>query len=209
MNDQAPTVFVVDDDAALRKALVRLLRAAEQTVETFESAQDFFARLPPDRPGCLVLDVRMPGMSGLELQEALAARGRSWPVIFLTGHGDIPMSVKAMKAGAADFLTKPVKGRVLLEAVAAAFEADRRARASRATRDELAARLGKLSPREREVFDHVVRGRLNKQIALLLGTTERTVKAHRANVMAKMRVGSLAELVQAADLLGLTGAPTS
>lgn len=191
-----PTVFIVDDEATLRTALARLLRSMELEVALFASSEEFIAAYDPDAPGCLLLDVAMPGLNGLELQDVLAKRGGSLPIIFLSGRADVPISVVAMKAGAADFLTKPVVDEVLLAAVRAAFDKDRLARRARAEAAELAARLAALTPREREVLGHVVAGRLNKQIASDLGTVEQTIKIHRSRVMTKLKVSSVADLVR-------------
>jgi len=196
MSNVVPTVFVVDDDPAVLKGLSRLLRAARLTVSTFSSSQEFLEQLDPLGPGCLVLDLAMPGLNGLELQEALMKKGNAVPIIFLTGHGDVPTSVQAMKRGALDFLTKPVNDEDLLKAVYAAIEKDRNARQARAELDEIRERLATLTPREREVLTHVVSGQLNKQIAFDLGTVEQTIKVHRARVMEKMKVHSVAELVR-------------
>jgi FixJ family two-component response regulator len=190
-----PTVFVVDDDAAVLKSLSRLLRAAGLAVATFSSPRDFLDGHDPQAPGCLVLDMAMPGLNGLELQQALIARGHELAIIFLTGHGDIPMSVKAMKHGAVDFLTKPVNDDDLLQAVRIAIEKDQRQRQARAEVAEIQQRLDTLTPREREVLQHVISGHLNKQTAADLGTVEKTIKVHRARVMEKMKVSSVAELV--------------
>jgi len=199
----APTVFIVDDDPAVLKSLARLLRAARLTAATFASPQDFLARHDPSRPGCLVLDVAMPGLNGLELQQALLAGGHEVPIIFLTGHGDIPMSVQAMKRGAVDFLTKPVNDHDLLEAIHTALEKDRRQRQVLAEAAEILQRLASLTPREREVLEHVIAGQLNKQTAAALGTAEKTIKVHRARVMEKMKVQSVAELVHLAERAGI------
>ena len=197
---EKPIIHVVDDDDSLRKAVTRLLRAAGYDVCAYASAGDFaLASRENNRRGCVLLDVRMPGPSGLDLQEALAREDEPLPVIFLTGHGDVRTSVRAMKAGAVDFLTKPIKRDVLLNAVRTALARDLRLHTSLEQLRDLRARFAKLTPREREVFDLVVAGRLNKQIAAELGMAERTVKAHRAQVMAKMQVTSLAELVHLAD----------
>ena len=201
MSDAVPTVFVVDDDPAVLKGLSRLLRAARLDVATFSSPQEFLERHDPNAPGCLVLDLSMPGLNGLELQEALATKGFAVPIIFLTGHGDIPTSVQAMKRGALDFLTKPVNDDDLLKAVHAAIEKDRIARLALAELDEIQQRLATLTPREREVLTHVVSGQLNKQIAYDLGTVEQTIKVHRARVMEKMKVDSVAELVRLTERL--------
>jgi FixJ family two-component response regulator len=192
------TVFIVDDDPAVLKGLARLLRSAGLAVGTFSSAQDFLNQYIPDTPGCLVLDVAMPGLNGLELQKALTAKGSAIPIIFLTGHGDIPMSVQAMKRGAADFLTKPVNDDDLLKALRAALGKDRIARRARAEIADIKQRLATLTPREREVLEHVVSGQLNKQTAADLGIVEKTIKVHRARMMEKMKVHSVAELVHLA-----------
>ena len=196
-----PVVFVVDDDASMREALSSLLRSVGLRVLTFASVGDFLIAQRPDAPACLVLDVRLPEISGLELQRTLAAARDPLPIIFITGHGDIPMSVRAMKAGAVEFLTKPFSHRDLLDAVRLALEGDRLARRQRALDLEIRARYDSLTPREQQVLHQVVAGKLNKQIAAELGTSERTVKAHRAQVMGKMQVDSVAELVRAADAL--------
>ena len=203
MSQEEPTVFIVDDDPAVLKSLSRLLRASQFNVVTFGSPQEFLERHDPHTPGCLVLDVAMPGLNGLELQEALTAKGSAIPIIFLTGHGDIPMSVQAMKGGALDFLTKPVHDKDLLKAVEAALEKDRIERQSRAELNDIRERLATLTPREREVLIHVVSGQLNKQIAYDLGTVEKTIKVHRARVMEKMKVGSVAELVRLTERAGI------
>jgi FixJ family two-component response regulator len=181
---------------------VRLLRAAGHTVEAFASAREFLERERYAGPGCLVLDLRMPEMTGLELQEALDRVGHALPVVFISGHGDVPASVRAMKAGAIDFLTKPVQKRTLLQAVERALARDAAARAARAERDAARARLGRRTPRERQVCDLVANGLLNKQIAAELGTGEKTIKFHRAHVMEKLGVGSVAELVRLIDRAG-------
>ena len=191
-----PTVFFVDDEAAVRKAVSRVLRSAQVQVAEFASPGEFLAAHDPDAPGCLLLDVAMPGLSGPELQRILGGRDGTRPIIFLSGHADVPISVGAMKDGAVDFLTKPVRDEVLLAAVRAAFEKDRIARITQREQAGIAARLAKLTPREREVLDHVVTGELNKQIAGALGTVEQTIKVHRARVMEKMGVHSVAELVR-------------
>jgi RNA polymerase sigma factor (sigma-70 family) len=197
---EKPIVHVVDDDDSLRKAVTRLLHAAGYDVRAYASAGDFaLASRENDRRGCVLLDVRMPGPSGLDLQEALAKEDEPLPVIFLTAHGDVPTSVRAMKAGAVDFLTKPIKRDALLSAVRTALARDLRSHTSHEQRRDLRIRFAKLTPRERNVFELVVAGRLNKQIAAELGMAERTVKAHRAQVMAKMQATSLAELVHLAD----------
>jgi FixJ family two-component response regulator len=197
-----PTVFVVDDDTAVLKSLSRLLRSAGLAVATFSSPRDFLDRHDPNTPGCLVLDVAMPGLNGLELQQALKARGPDPAIIFLTGHGDIPMSVNAMKRGAVDFLTKPVNDDDLLKAIRVAIEKDRLQRQADAEVTEIQQRLATLTPREREVMHHVISGHLNKQTAADLGTVEKTIKVHRARVMEKMKVHSVAELVHLAERAG-------
>jgi FixJ family two-component response regulator len=195
------SVFVVDDDVSFRRSTERLLRLAGFNVRVFQSAGEFLAAGPAEGPSCLLLDVRMPGLSGLDLQQELTKGGTTIPIIFITGHGDIPMSVKAMKAGAVEFLTKPLRKQELLDAIEQALARDRAARAERAKLAELSARYESLTPREREVMAHVVSGLLNKQIAAKLNTVEKTVKFHRAHIMEKMDAGSLAELVRmAADL---------
>lgn len=202
-----PIVHIVDDDDAARTAVVRLLSAAGYVARGYTSAGEFLMTANDDAPGCLVLDVRLPGPSGLELQEALARRHSLLPVIFLTGYGDIPMSVRAIKAGAVDFLTKPVQRAALIGAVQSALERDSRNRHDRESSRALREKFAALTPRERDVFVRVVRGKLNKQIAADLGTAERTVKAHRAHVMEKLDVASVAELVQVAEQLK-TATPT-
>jgi FixJ family two-component response regulator len=202
---EKPLVYVVDDDDSLRKALTRLLHAAGYAVRAYASAGDFALSDRDNRRGCVLLDVRMPGPSGLDLQEALAKEDEPLPVIFLTAHGDVPTSVRAMKTGAVDFLTKPIKREVLLNAVRAALARDMRLHTSHEELRELRMRFAKLTPREREVFDLVVAGRLNKQTAAELGISERTVKVHRAQIMIKMHATSLAELVHLADKMRSAG----
>jgi FixJ family two-component response regulator len=201
MSSGRSVVFVVDDDVSMRDALRNLLRSVGLQVETFDSAQEFLARPRPDAPGCLVLDVRLPGLSGLDLQRELAKADIDIPIIFITGHGDIQMSVQAMKAGAVEFLEKPFRDQDVLDAVQQAIERDREARAQRQEAAELRARYDSLTAREREVMTLVVRGLLNKQIAAEVGTTEATVKLHRGRVMHKMQAGSLADLIRKAAKL--------
>jgi FixJ family two-component response regulator len=206
MMTPSPTVFIVDDDSAVLKSLARLLRSARLNVMAFGSPQEFLERHDPRAPGCLVLDLAMPGLNGLELQAALTVKGSAIPIIFLTGHGNIPASVQAMKRGALDFLTKPVNDDDLLKAVQVAIEKDRIARIARAELEDIQARLDSLTPREREVLTHVVSGQLNKQTAADLGTVEKTIKVHRARVMEKMKVHSVAELVHLAERAGIRAA---
>ena len=196
-------VFVIDDDASMRDAISRLLNAVGLTVQTFASAREFLAGKLPDVPGCAVLDVRLPGLSGLDLQREMVERGIHIPVIFITGHGDIPMSVQAMKAGAVEFLTKPFRDQDLLDAVRLGIQLDRQGRKERAELAELRDGHRQLTPREREVMSLVVAGLLNKQIALRLGTSEKTIKIHRSHVMQKMRADSLADLVRMSQKLGI------
>src|SRR5437870_1700362 len=199
------TVFVVDDDDAVRKAVSRLLRSAGIAVAVFASPREFLAQYDPATPGCLVLDIAMPGFNGLQLQTALGEKGCILPIIFLTGHGDVSKSVQAMKHGAFDFFSKPVKDKDLLTAVRAAIQRDAVARREHAELSEIRARLDTLTPREREVLEHVVSGKLNKQIAGDLGITEATVKMHRSRVMAKMKVQSVAELARLTERCGTRG----
>jgi FixJ family two-component response regulator len=202
VSHQAPTVFVVDDDVAVLRSLARLLRSAGLRVVTFSSPEEFRDGHDATVPGCLVLDVAMPGLNGLELQQALVAAGHERPIVFLTGHGDIPMSVQAMKLGAVDFLTKPVDDSDLLRAIQAAVERDGAERQVLAEVADIEQRLATLTPREREVLEHVIAGRLNKQTAADLGTVEKTIKVHRARVMNKMKVQSVAELVRLVEKAG-------
>jgi FixJ family two-component response regulator len=203
MSDADPIVCVVDDDPSIRDALTSLLRSVGLRVETFGSARAFLTRQPSDAPGCLVLDVRLPGLSGLDLQRELAAAQITMPIIFITGHGDIPMTVQAMKAGAVEFLTKPFRDQDLLDAIQQAIDRDRVVRRQRANLAALRQRYNLLTPREQEVMQHVVSGRLNKQIASDLGTSEITIKLHRGQVMHKMQAKSFADLVRMAATLGL------
>lgn len=198
-----PTVFVVDDYTPVRKAISRLLRTAGFVVAAFASAEEFLTQYDPQTPGCLVLDLAMPAVSGLELQNILAEKGSPLPIIFLTAHGNIPKSVEAMKHGAIDFLTKPVNDEDLLGAIRMAIEKDRAIRHEQIELSEIRARLATLTPREREVLKQVVAGKLNKQIASDLGTVEQTIKIHRARVMQKMRVQSVAELVRLTQRCGI------
>ena len=200
-----PTVFVVDDYAPGRRSISRLLQAAGFAVTAFASAKEFLAQYDAEAPGCLVLDLAMPAVSGLELQGLLADRGSLLPIIFLTAYGDIPKSVQAMKLGASDFLTKPVNDEDLLAAVRVAIEKNRALRRDEEELSEIRAHLATLTPREREVLEYVVAGKLNKQIAGELGTVEQTVKIHRAHVMQKMRVQSVAELVRMTERCGIGG----
>ena len=201
MREADAVVFVVDDDAAVRRSLDNLIRSVGLRAETFASAQEFLSSKRPDVPGCLVLDVRLPGLSGLDLQNRMAEADMEIPIIFITGHGDIPMTVQAMKAGAVEFLTKPFREQDLLDAIQQALERDSQAREQRAEIEGLRRRFASLTPREREVMVLMVAGLLNKQIAGELGASETTVKIHRHNVMGKMGAGSLADLVRMADKL--------
>jgi FixJ family two-component response regulator len=203
MSDETPIVFVVGDDPSVRASMERLLRSVGLDVETFESAAELIRAPRPERPACLVLDVGLPGQSGLDLQRELVAAGVTIPIVFVTGQGDIPMTVRAMKAGAVEFLTKPYRRNHLLDAVRTAIERDRVARRDRSEMDTLRARYAELTAREREVMTRIVAGMLNKQIAFELDTVESTVKFHRAHIMQKMHAKSLADLVGMATRLGL------
>ena len=203
MSKESEIVYVVDDEAGMRKALTRLLRSEGFDVRAFASARDFLAAFRSEETACLVLDVTMPGLDGMELQRRLTHADVLVPIVFLTGKGDIPMSVRAIKAGAVDFLTKPVNDADLLRAVRAALQQAENRKAAHATAAALAARFASLTPREREVMAHVVAGKLNKQIAADLGTSEQTIKVHRGRVMEKMGVEWLADLVRAAERLGI------
>lgn len=207
MTDPAPTVFIVDDDPSVLKSLGRLMRSVGLNAATFAEPQAFLDNHDPNAPGCLVLDVAMPHINGLELQQALAAKGSELPVIFITGHGDIPMSVRAIKQGAADFFTKPVNDSDLIEAIHNAITKDRIARQARTKLNELQQRLATLTPREREVISHVVSSKRNRQIATELGTAEQTIKLHRASLMKKLKAGSLADLLKLAERLGIIASP--
>ena len=203
MTESDRVVFIVDDDASFRESLKDLIESVGLRAEVFASAQEFLRSKCPDVPGCLVLDVRLKGLSGLDLQKRMAENGMEIPIIFMTGHGDIPMTVQAMKAGAVEFLTKPFRDQDLLDAIQQALERDRESREQRTKIEELHIRYRSLTPREREVMALVVAGLLNKQIAGELGTSEASVKVHRQHVMEKIGAGSLAELVRMADKLGI------
>ncbi|MDJ0805679.1 MAG: response regulator FixJ [Gammaproteobacteria bacterium] len=198
-----PTVFVVDDDQAIRSSLKWLIESVAMQVKTFESADAFIENYYPGRSGCLLLDVRMPGMSGLELQEYLAEQRISIPVIIITGHGDVPMAIRAMKAGAVDFIEKPFNDELLLESIRHALMLDEQQRDKQSQKAEIATRLARLTPREHEVMAMVTEGKANKEIASALGVSAKTVEAHRARVMEKMQAGSLADLVRMAMLANI------
>ena len=203
MKEPGAKVFVVDDDDSVRVALHRLIESVGIEVESFSSAGEFLSRLPYDGPGCLVSDVRMPGMSGLDLQEELSEAGHTMPIIFITGHGTVPVSVKAMKAGAVDFLEKPFEDQALLDLIQHAIESDRATKREEARKNELLHRFESLTSREKEVLALVVAGKLNKQVAFELEISEKTVKVHRGRVMEKMQAESLADLVRIAEGLPL------
>jgi len=203
MINPPPVVFIVDDEPSVREAVARLMRSAGLATRTFASSMEFLDAYQPDAHCCVILDVAMPQISGLELQQALAQAGVAPPIVFLTGRGDVPLSVRAMKQGATDFLTKPIDAEELLTAVRAALARGATTWKARVERAEIQRRLATLTPREREVLEHVVSGRLNKQTAADLGTVEKTIKVHRARVMQKMNVQSLAELVRLAESAGV------
>jgi FixJ family two-component response regulator len=204
MTENRPIVFVVDDEPAICLSLQRLVRSVGLEAQTFSSAQEFLGAKRPDGPGCLVLDVRLPGLSGLDLQQELLNAKVDLPIVFITGHGDIPMTVRAMKAGAVEFLTKPFRDQDLIDAIQHGIEKHRAARRERGKINEFKILYDSLTPREREVFSLVVRGLLNKQIAAQLGAAEKTIKVHRGQVMHKMKAESLADLVRIGEKLGLT-----
>jgi len=203
MNPTQPTVFVVDDEPSVRKSLGRLLRAAGYRVEAFASAREFLQRDLGVEVGCLVLDVQMPDLNGLELQQALAEKDRSLPIVFITGHGDIPMSVRAMKAGATDFLSKPVDEKDLLGAITRALEQSQQQSSQLVASTEIKHLLATLTPREHEVLLQVITGKPNKQIAVVLDASEKTIKVHRSRVMHKLQVQSVADLVRLCEKVGI------
>jgi FixJ family two-component response regulator len=203
VTEEKAVVYVVDDDPSVRKSLERLLRSADYDAKTFASAPEFLDFTCPDTPGCLILDIKMPELSGLELQDRLSEKNISLPIIFITGHGTLPASVRAFKAGAMDFLQKPFKDEELLDAVSRGIDKHRRLRREQKEMKALRTRLETLTPREREVFGLVAGGMLNKQVAFDLGITEKTIKVHRARVMQKMGAQSLADLVRFAEKLGI------
>jgi len=207
-NEVRPLVFLIDDDESVREGLGDLLRSVGVGVQTFKSAQEFLDHKRPDVPGCIVLDVRLPGRSGLDFQNMLTGLGIELPIIFISGHSDIPISVRAMKSGAIEFLTKPVREQELLDAVQTGIQRDRTRRADAALLEDLNTRFASLTPREREIMSMVIAGNLNKQIAGYAGLSEVTVKVHRGNLMRKMQAKSVVELVRMADRLGLPPAGT-
>lgn len=206
MSNAAPVVFVVDDDSSIRKAIARLVRSAGMDAIAYASAQEYLTSFDADRAGCLVLDLSMPGISGLDLQQALGDATAAPPIIFITGHGDVPATVQAMKRGAVEFLTKPVDECILIDAIRSAIAKDHANRLARAELADIRARLDTLTPRESEVLRHVISGRLNKQIAADLGTVEKTIKVHRSRLMEKLQVRSVAALVRLAARAGTTPA---
>jgi len=203
MTESQPIVFIIDDDISVRDGISDLLRSVGLDAHTYGSTQEFVSSKRPDASGCIILDVRLPGRSGLDFQQTLRELGIRLPVIFITGHGDIPISVRAMKSGAIEFLTKPINEQQLLDAVHAAIELDRANRQDNALTKELRARFDSLTPREREIMSLIVSGKLNKQIGFQVGLSEMTVKVHRSHVMQKMQAKSLVDLVRMADKLGV------
>lgn len=201
-NNDAPMIYLVDDDEAVRDSLGMLFKSIGLKHESYASALDFLQHYDPRRHACLVADIRMPGLSGLELQQRLNEQGAEIPIIFITGHGDVPMAVTAMKSGAADFIQKPFRDQDLIDRIHKGLDRDRESRASRAERDVIRERIALLTPRENEVMQRVVRGQANKVIAMDLGVSQRTVELHRARVMRKLKMRSLAELVHAIDKIG-------
>lgn len=207
MKNSGPLIYLVDDDDAVRDSLGLLLRSIGLDCELYASALEFLGHYDPKRHSCLVADIRMPGLSGLELQQRLNEQRAEVPIIFITGHGDVPMAVNAMKAGAADFIQKPFRDQDLIDRIHKALDKDKERRAARAEEDTIRARLALLTPRETEVMQRVVRGQANKVIAMDLGVSQRTVELHRARVMRKLKMRSLAELVHAVDKIGAAAAP--